>query len=127
MLKSYRRIKIKRTVLVKGFKEERYMREISEQLYRGEINGAEQYFNADQPRALRDSKRALELQETCLGKLQKDLSSSSQRLLQEYLQAEAGAELFKKEENFIRAFRLGARMMPDVLSANDTAFTNLPE
>ncbi len=103
------------------------MREISEQLYRGEINGAEQCFNADQPRALREYKHALEIQETCLEKLQKDLSSSSQRLLQEYLQAEAGAELFEKEENFIRAFRLGARMMPDVLSANDTAFTNLPE
>lgn len=103
------------------------MREILEQLYRGEINGAEQYFNEDQTRALREFKRALNIQETCLEKLQADLSPSAQTLLQAYLQAEAEAVLLEKEENFIRTFRLGARMMLEVLSENDTAFTNLPE
>lgn len=103
------------------------MRKILEQLYRGEIDGAEQYFSSNDTQVLREYRHALQTQEACLEKLEERLSPSEQTLLQDYLQATVQTELLEKQESFIYAFRLGAQMMLDILSDKDTAFTSIAE
>ncbi|MGN0571672.1 MAG: DUF6809 family protein [Candidatus Fimenecus sp.] len=100
------------------------MRKILEQLYRGELDGSVQYVRADTNEAVREYKVLLHRQTICMDTLLNLLSEQEKAVFQNYEQAATEVALFEKEENFISAFRLGAKMMLNILSYTDGALTD---
>ncbi len=99
------------------------MRKILEQFYHGELDGATQYIRKAQSDSVSEYKELLRAQSKSTDALFALLSEDAKSAFDTYEQSVAAVLAFEKEESFISAFRLGAKMMLEILSEEDGTFT----
>lgn len=103
------------------------MRDVLKQLYRGEISGASAYIRAGDSEESHVYKELLSKLLEYESALESFCIDKGKAALQAYKAASANVTEYEKEELFIFAFRLGAKMMMKTLSKEDGALTYYTE
>ena len=103
------------------------MRKILEHFYRGELDGVTQYIRKTQNGSVSEYKNLLHAQNESVDALFALLSDEAKAAFHTYEQTVAAVQVFEREESFVNAFRLGAKMMLEILSEEDGAFTATAE
>lgn len=98
------------------------MREILKQLYRGELGGAARYDRNGDVKEISAYNRLIDKLLESEANLE-TLCTQTGKALQAYDEACANVDEFEKEELFVFAFRLGAKMVLEILSETDGALT----
>lgn len=99
------------------------MRNVLKQLYRGELGGAARYDRNGNRKELSAYNKLINKMLECEANLDTCCTETDKDLLRAYDEACTNVMEYEKEELFVFAFRLGAKMMLEVFSDADGALT----